>query len=114
MRKVFLTMLLAVAAVAVNAKDIKTVIFTTTPQMFCENCENRVKGNLRYEKGVKDIQTSLEDQKITVQYDADKTSPEKLEKALDKIGYKAKQIDANTKVERDTTHKCENMGGCDM
>lgn len=114
MKKVFITMLLAVATAAtVSAKDIKTVIFTTQPQMFCQNCENKVKGNLRYEKGVKEIQTSLEDQKVTVKYDADKTSPEKLQKAFSKFGYTAKQIDANTKVERDTSHKCENMGSCD-
>lgn len=114
MRKIMLTMLLVVATVATAAaKDIKTVVFTTQPQMFCQNCENKVKGNLRYEKGVKDIQTSLEEQKVTVKYDADKTTPEKLQKAFSKFGYTAKQIDANTKVERDTSHQCDGMGGCE-
>nr|WP_307985901.1 hypothetical protein [uncultured Prevotella sp.] len=28
--------------------------------------------NLRFEKGIKDIQTSVPDQKVTIQYDADK------------------------------------------
>ena len=33
------------------AKDIKTVVFTTTPQMHCAACENKIKSNLRFEKG---------------------------------------------------------------
>ena len=35
------------------AKDIKTVVVTTQPQMHCSGCENKIKGNLRFEKGVK-------------------------------------------------------------
>ena len=31
------------------AKTIKTVDLTTTPQMHCQNCENKIKGNLRFE-----------------------------------------------------------------
>uniref|UniRef100_UPI004026F15A hypothetical protein n=1 Tax=Prevotella sp. TaxID=59823 RepID=UPI004026F15A len=34
------------------AKDIKTVVFTTTPQMHCAACENKIKSNLRFEKGL--------------------------------------------------------------
>ena len=45
-------------AMVTFAKDIKTVVFTTNPQMHCENCENKIKGNLRFEKGIKEITTS--------------------------------------------------------
>lgn len=49
-------------------------MFTTSPQMHCENCENKIKGNLRFEKGVKKIVTDIDSQTVTVTYDADKTS----------------------------------------
>jgi len=45
MKKSIISMLLFMVAMIAAAKDIKTVVFTTTPQMHCENCENKIKGN---------------------------------------------------------------------
>ena len=83
-------MLLSV--IAASAKDIKTVVFTTNPVMHCENCENKIKGNLRFEKGVKSIETNVEEQHVTVKYDADKTDAAKLQKAFSKFGYTAEVV----------------------
>lgn len=55
-------------------QEIKTVVFTTTPQMHCAACENKIKNNLRFEKGIKSIETSVPDQTVTVKYNADKTT----------------------------------------
>ena len=93
---------LAVATLSIMAKDIKTVVFTTLPQMHCENCENKIKGNLKFEKGIKEINTSVPEQKVTIKYDADKTSPEKLTKAFAKIGYEATVVNDSTLAEKDT------------
>lgn len=90
-------MAMLVFAISMFAKDIKTVVFTTLPQMHCENCENKIKGNLRFEKGIKDIQTSVPDQKVTIQYDADKTNPEKIAKGFAKIGYEATVVTEEAK-----------------
>lgn len=109
MRKVIMTLAIALMGVAAQAKDIKTVIFTTQPQMHCAGCEKKIKGNLRYEKGVKRIDTSVEQQKVTVKYDADKTSAEKLQKAFKKFGYEARQVKADEKVKRNNTQSCSNM-----
>lgn len=78
---------LVLAVSTLCAKDLKTVVFSPNPPMSCQNCENKIKGNIRFEKGVKDIQTDLESQQIIITYDADKTTEEKLADALDKIGY---------------------------
>ena len=109
MRKVIMTLAITLMGVAAQAKDIKTVIFTTQPQMHCASCEKKIKGNLRYEKGVKRIDTSVEQQKVTVKYDADKTSAEKLQKAFKKFGYEARQVKADEKVKRDNPQSCSNM-----
>ena len=61
-----------------SAKDIKTLVVTTTPQMHCANCENKIKNNLRFEKGVKKIDTNVAAQTVTIEYDADKTKAEDL------------------------------------
>ena len=55
------------------------------------------------------IDTSVEQQKVTVKYDADKTSAEKLQKAFKKFGYEARQVKANEKVEREASQGCSNM-----
>lgn len=109
MRKVIMTLAITLMGVAAQAKDIKTVIFTTQPQMHCASCEKKIKGNLRYEKGVKRIDTNVEQQKVTVKYDADKTSAETLQKAFKKFGYEARQVKADEKVKRDNTQSCSNM-----
>lgn len=84
------------AAVGI-AKDIKTVVFNTAPEMHCSSCENRIKNGLKFEKGVKDIQTNLDNKTVTIEYDADKTNPEALVAAFAKIDYTATEATAEKK-----------------
>ena len=67
-------MVLLMTATMMTAKDIRTVVLTTTPQMHCKNCENRVKNNLKDVKGIKSVETSIADQTVTIEYDAKKIS----------------------------------------
>ena len=86
-------------AVVGMAKDIKTVVVTTQPQMHCNSCENKIKGNLRFEKGVKQIECNIPEQRVTITYDADKTKPETIVKSFEKFGYKATEIKQDVKQE---------------
>lgn len=106
MKKLITMLLMVMTAMTIQAKDWKTLIVTTTPQMHCNSCENRIKGNLKFEKGVKSIETNLEEQKVTVKYDEKKTNEEKLLKAFEKIGFTARIVGQEEKIE-----KCE-QGGC--
>lgn len=92
MKRTILFMSLALAAATLFAKEIKTVVFTMQPEMECANCENKIKGNLRFERGVKDIATDIENQEVTITYDADKTSPESFVKAFGKMGYRVEEV----------------------
>ena len=88
--------LLSGAAMSVQAKnDNKAeVVFTVSPKMSCSNCENKIKKNLRFEKGVSAIDTDLKKQTVTIKYDPAKTDAIKLIKAFAKIGYKAQEVKA--------------------
>ncbi len=97
MKKSMMLMTMLLIACVTFAKDIKTVVLTTTPQMHCENCENKIKGNLRFEKGIKSVETNVEEQTVKVQYDADKTNEEKIVKAFGKFGYQATKIEGEKK-----------------
>ena len=83
-----------------KVKDIKTVVVTTLPQMHCESCENKIKGNLRFEKGVKEIQCDIEGQRVTITYDADKTNSEAIIKSFGKFGYQATEVKTEKPAEK--------------
>lgn len=103
----FTTMMLV--ALLAAAKDIQTVVVTTTPQMHCENCEKRIKNNLRFEKGVKKIETNIEKQTVTITYDADKTTVENIIKGFEKINYDARELKDGEQVVTDGEEECPNM-----
>lgn len=100
MKKTILMVLVAIISVsAAYAKEIKELTVTTIPPMSCQNCEKKIKDNLRFEKGVKKIETNIPDQRVVVTYDADKTNPQQIEQGFSKIGYKVEVIDpSNTQA----------------
>lgn len=113
MKKTFAMLFMAVALSATAvAKDIKTIVLTPSPAMSCENCENKIKGNLRFEKGVKEVKTDLKNQEVVIVYDADKNSEEAIVSSFSKFGYSAvKKGDLQKSGECKEKVKCaENVG----
>lgn len=76
---------------AVLAKDIRVVVFKVS-QMHCEKCEKKVKDNMRFEKGLKDISTEVKTKMVTITYDAEKTNVKKLQAGFNKFGYEAEFV----------------------
>lgn len=109
MKKTLVLSAMMLSAASMMAKDIKTAVFTTTPQMHCAACENKIKNNIRFEKGIKRIETNVEKQSVTIQYDADKTTPEKIQAGFKKIGYDARVIKKGEKVAKNESESCPNM-----
>lgn len=109
MRKTMILGAMLLTAAAAMAKDIKTATFTTTPQMHCESCENKIKKNMRFEKGVKLIETSVPEQTVKIQYDAEKTNTARLIQGFKKIGYEARELKKGEKVDRKDGESCTNM-----
>lgn len=94
MKKLLSTMLLVLAVVIVAAakNPTATAVFTVSPAMTCQNCENKIKTNIRFEKGVTDITTDLQAQTVTVTYNPEKTDVAQLIEGFKKIGYTATQV----------------------
>ena len=106
MRKLF-TFVMLMMVIATQAKDIKTLVVTTLPQMHCESCEKTIKGNLRFENGVKKVETNISDQLVTITYDADKTTSGALIQSFEKFGYKASEVNQGKKEEgTEAEHSC--------
>lgn len=73
---------------SVMAKDIRIVLFKVS-QMHCENCERKVKNNMKFEKGVKELVTEVKTKIVTITYDAEKTDVKKLQDGFKKFNYEA-------------------------
>ena len=89
LRLVLWVVLLFGAFTAAEAKpEKKTVTFSVN--IHCENCKQKIERNLAYEKGVLDLDVSLEKHTVTVTYNAAKTDVQKITDALKKLGYEVK------------------------
>lgn len=65
--------------------EIKEVTFNV--HLHCENCMKKVQENISFEKGVKDLHVCLDDQTVSIKYDAAKTTEDALKAAIEKLGY---------------------------
>lgn len=79
-----------VSSVQDSKKKLKTVTFAVS--MHCENCTKKIRENVGFEKGVKDMNISLDKKTVTVTFDPAKTDVSKLKAAIEKLGYKAEEV----------------------
>ena len=82
-------LMLAGNSFAQTATD--TLVVTTQQKMHCQNCEKKIKSNIRFVKGTKKIATSVDDQKVTIVYDGRKAKYNDYVEAFKKIGYEIKK-----------------------
>ena len=89
---------------AVMAKDIRTAVFKVS-QMHCENCERKVKNNIHFEKGVKELATELKTKTVTITYDAEKTNVKNLQAGFKKFEYEAEFVKETKKEDKKADKK---------
>ena len=90
-----LVMLLAAGLYAADGK-FDTIKIKTSSQ--CDECKERIEEALAFEKGVKTSDLDVETKIVTVAYKKSKTSPEKIRKAISKVGYDADDVSADPKA----------------
>lgn len=86
-------LLFASGSANAQSKSTKTdaeVLFSIA--IDCPSCQKKLESKVPYEKGVKDMKIDLENQTIWLLFSSEKTTKETLAKALDKLGYPAKEI----------------------
>jgi cation transport ATPase len=64
----------------------------------CGMCKKRIESNIKFEKGVRALELDDKTKVLTVTYRADKTSSEKIRKAISKLGYDADKVKADQKA----------------
>lgn len=114
--KLFIVIALLVGLTSINAQERKanakagqSEVVYFIPNMHCERCQAKIEKAISLEKGVKDLIFDLKAQKLTIVYQKQETTPEKLRQALAKMGYEAKS-DATTAQPQNSTR--ENRSCC--
>lgn len=79
------------------AENIQTIVVIPSPKMTCQNCENRIKGRVKFVKGTKKIETNVPNNTVTITFDADKAKLADYEEAFKKIGREIKVAEDATK-----------------
>jgi copper ion binding protein len=90
---VLLVLVIASAFSSVRAQSpapdqVKTVSIPVEG-MSCVSCAARVKRTLKGIEGVQRVEVSLERREATVRFAADRVTPDRLEAAINELGYKA-------------------------
>lgn len=93
---VIMSIFSADCASAATASNDTVYVVTVSPAMHCVNCENKIKQNIRFEKGVKSITVDRAAQRVSIKADRRKTTMESLAEAFKKIGYQISPV-ATTK-----------------
>ena len=88
-----LTILFAMAANGQTKNDAEIKIKTSAE---CDMCKKRIESNLKYEKGVKFCSLDVASKVLTVTYNPEKTSAENIKLAINKLGYDADNIAADS------------------
>ena len=99
--RIFLTVMFLLGTYSVSAQVKKEtakeeqVVFSVN--LHCQNCELKIKKNIPFEKGVKDLTTDLDKKLVTIKYQPSKTDKNKLKKSIEKLGFTCEEVKGKAK-----------------
>lgn len=91
----FVTLLLILAACSAASVEDNYKIVSFDTSLTCENCKTKMFDNLPKEEGVVDLKVSVEEKVVTILYNDQETSVEKLADKIFSLGYSAYVIEIN-------------------
>ncbi|NSW45460.1 MAG: heavy-metal-associated domain-containing protein [Bacteroidales bacterium] len=91
--KLLTFILFLIATFMVHAQNKSEIKIKTSAQ--CGMCKERIEKALAYEKGIYSSNLDLKTKEVTVVYNPQKTSPDKIRLAISKVGYQADDLKAD-------------------
>ena len=89
MKRALIVCVLLIAASIVSAQEPRpATVGLTISGMHCGGCAAGITAMLKRTDGVLKANVSFEEQQATVEYNAARTSPEKIREVIEKLGYK--------------------------
>jgi mercuric ion binding protein len=106
----FVLMLLSFANVnaqtATKSPATKNSIIKIKTSGECEMCKKTLESEVGKMTGVKKVEFDIATKTLTVEYNAKKTSPDKIRKAISNIGYDADDVKANNRAQKSLPGCC--------
>lgn len=75
---------------------VKEIEIKTSAQ--CGMCKDAIEETLAFERGVRTSNLDMKTKMVTVEYNPRRTNPEKIRKAISRIGYDADEVAADEKA----------------
>ena len=110
--KTGILLLLTVFSFSGKAQDTNTAELKVKTSAVCEMCKTNIERELAFEKGVKKSVLDVPSKIVTVTYNPNKTSPEKIRQAIAKAGYDADEVPANPKAYKKLDACCKKGAVC--
>lgn len=89
---------LAQPTMAQDKKASNMVTIKIKTSAVCGMCKETIEKTMAFEKGVKTSELDVKTKIVTVTYNTEKTSPEKIKLAISKVGYDADEVAADPKA----------------
>lgn len=93
-----------------NAQSKKTEELKIKTSAECGMCKKQIEKAVSFEKGVKKASLDVDSKELTVTYNPQKTSPEKIREAVCSAGYDADDKPANNKAYQKLPECCKKGG----
>ncbi len=90
---VAVTLMLFSSAAYSQGRNTEEVEIMTSAQ--CPMCKESIEKMLTFERGVRHALLDMETKKVTVRYNSRRTDPDKLRKAINKLGYDADDMEGD-------------------
>lgn len=100
------------SSITSSAQNTTTAELKIKTSAVCDMCKETIEKNMAFEKGVKKSTLDIDSKVLTVIYNPQKTTPEKLRAAVAKIGYDADDVPANPKAYKKLDACCKKGAVC--
>ena len=107
--KYFLSIFFLINFQLQGTAQLDTVVIRTSS--VCEMCKELIEKELSFEKGVKKSILDIRSKDITVIYNPEKTTPEKIKQAITRVGYDADSLPADPKAYKRLPDCCKKESG---
>lgn len=106
-KSIFIVTLLAIFTSAFKAQESKLAEIKIVTSAVCETCKETIEKALAFEKGIKRSTLDVATKIVTVTYNPEKTTPEKIRLAISNAGYDADEVKANPKAYKKLPNCCK-------
>lgn len=103
----FTAILAIMLATSMKAQDTTIIELKVKTSAVCGMCKETIEEALAFEKGIKKSSLDVKSQIVTVTYNSNKTTPEKIRLAISNSGYDADDVPANPKAYRKLSDCCK-------